>query len=499
MTIVYRLLAALALASFSCASAQAQNAGSVTNHAFAIGKGPGVQGYSSLLLGNTQIAIGQTGGDPQAKTLSGDATLAATGALTLATVNSNVGSFGSATQCVAFTTNGKGLVTAASATTCTPAVGSITGMGTGVATALGVNVGTSGSFVVNGGVLGTPSSGTLTNATGLPISTGVSGLASGIATFLATPTSANLRAALTDEVGTGAAYFVGGALGTPASGTATNLTGLPISTGLAGAGTGVLTALGVNVGAAGSVVVNGGALGTPASGTATNITGLPLTTGVTGTLPVANGGTGATSLSAALDSFSSTQGSVLYRNATQWVALAPGTAGQFLTTQGAGANPSWSSGGAGTGTVTQVVCGTGLSGGTITASGTCAVNLSYLTNSIASDIAISTSSFTDGPSVAQGTSGTWYASGTVTITATAGSSIPFCKLWDGSTVAASSSFNGNAVGINGRLSISLSGVLSSPAGNIRISCQEVNAATSGFRNSSTGIGKDTTITVFRIQ
>lgn len=37
--------------------------------------------------------------------------------------------------------------------------------GTGVVTALGVAVGTAGSFVVNGGVLGTPSSGTLTNCT----------------------------------------------------------------------------------------------------------------------------------------------------------------------------------------------------------------------------------------------------------------------------------------------------------------------------------------------
>jgi len=50
--------------------------------------------------------------------------------------------------------------------------------------------------------LGTPSSGTLTSCTGLPISTGVSGLGTGIATFLATPSSANLASAITDETGT---------------------------------------------------------------------------------------------------------------------------------------------------------------------------------------------------------------------------------------------------------------------------------------------------------
>jgi len=47
--------------------------------------------------------------------------------------------------------------------------------GTGVTTALGVNTGSAGAFVVNGGALGTPSSGTLTSATGLPLTTGVTG------------------------------------------------------------------------------------------------------------------------------------------------------------------------------------------------------------------------------------------------------------------------------------------------------------------------------------
>lgn len=144
--------------------------------------------------------------------------------------------------------------------------------------------------------LGTPASGTLTNCTGLPVSTGVSGLGSGVATFLATPSSANLASAVSDETGSGSLVF------------------------------------------ANSPTLVSPALGTPSSATLTNATGLPIVGGTTGTLSVARGGTGATDAATALSNL--------------------------------GAYPASNPSGYQTGTVTSIATGNGLSGGTITTTGT---------------------------------------------------------------------------------------------------------------------------------
>jgi hypothetical protein len=194
--------------------------------------------------------------------------------------------------------------------------------------------------------LGTPASATLTNATGLPISTGVSGLGSGIATFLITPSSANLATAVTDETGSGSLVFANSptlvtpALGTPASGTLTSCTGYTYANlsgtvptwnqNTTGTAAGLSATLVATSGGTGqstyavgdllqggatntlnklTAVATGNALISGGVTTASSWGKIGLTTHVSGTLPVANGGTGITSLGTGVATFLGTPSS----------------------------------------------------------------------------------------------------------------------------------------------------------------------------------------------
>ena len=242
-------------------------------------------------------------------------------------------------------------------------VSGLSGLGTGVASALGTSVTGSGSIVLMNGatmsgatinsstfssptlvapVLGTPSSGSLVNCTGLPVQN-ITGFGTGVLSALTTSVTGSgsivsmnnstLSYATINSSTLSSPTLISPTLGTPSSGSLVNCTGLPVGN-VTGYGTGVLSALTTSVTGSGSLALAVGAtisgatinsstlssptmvapvLGTPSSGNLVNCTGYTYAN-LSGTLP------SSAVLDTVLAGFASTTGTV-FSSDTLLVAL----------------------------------------------------------------------------------------------------------------------------------------------------------------------------------
>lgn len=116
-------------------------------------------------------------------------------------------------------------------------------------------------------------------------------------------------------------------------------------------------------------------------------------------------------------------------------------------------------------------------------------------SAISADVALNNvSNYFDGPSINIGTTGTWLVYGHVTCSAS--SATLWAKLWDGTTVidsAATTAASGSFV-----IELSFMGIITNPAGNLKISVKDSSETTGKILFNASGSSKDSSITAIRI-
>lgn len=299
-------LIAVAYAAFFVVPAQAQTSGTVTNHAFAIGKGPGQTGFTSLLCAATQLAVGQSAANPACKALSGDITMDADG---VTAIGANKVTNGMLRQSGALSLIGR----SANSTGNVADISAVAGSGCAYREA---------SNVIGCGELATAALGAniVTNAKMAQMANGTTKCRTTAGTGNAEDCTASQMRSLLSLV-----------VGTNVQGWDADLDALAAMT-----GTGIVRRTGAATFTTGTAVANS-ELATMANntfkGNVSGSTATPLDL----------------TASQILDSIGSTRGAILVRGASGWSLLSPGTSGFVLTSNGAGADPTYqaSTGGGG--------------------------------------------------------------------------------------------------------------------------------------------------------